>query len=741
MFHRIFKKLSDLGPRTKTALEAVFLFCVIVLSILAITWPWGSYIDHAFISHWDPPLHAWKVIGIAKAILAGHILPAGTNMNVYYPHPGSLYFESLYWPQAVVAALCLKFTANPVLSFHLSYLFFWALSGVCFWFFLREVGVSRLLTYIGAIFFTIMPYRMSYLVEFNMQMCFGVPLVLLFVARYFRKPNICNALLAALFLCLQAISELYQAVFLFLALPFFIMPLLSHRWRLFRSSKKFWIPVAVAGCVALVFVAVYMWPYLLCIGNSLTRSLRESDIHRLEPFSYLATYKHTAWRMLPRLATKESEMCAYVTFPVLLLTGLFLAYAMRFRLSKVNRDENPAAFVMRVVRAVLLLLFFAISIVNYNNHGLCIPFFYSRLPVGIVALSLLIPFFTVYHSDRERVLDGLLNVAIFAFFMSLGPYIQCGNACPHVSNHLYKGLYKMSGMLQGFRVVSRFSLLVLIFDIVASCVIYTKLIEYFGKRTKHGKIVLEWALVPMMALVVLESIPRKRVPNPVTISHSPVLQHLDERKDPYVLAIVPFGRRGVDAMDMFEIGEEKRLLVWAWGGTFPAFTQKLRVKFKNLEEEPDSFKDHLNTLWPECYILLHRGHLETLFTPETRKMIIDRLLSISDKIDDDNEQLALLKLHPSAPSATVIKLIRHDFMQSRSSMRFHAELPQGTSSNQTQTVSVELNDKEFDTFEISPGKKDFVISYPKEQISITVPNTIRFTADQPISITDFSLIP
>ena len=734
------KKDSPRGTRSKTVLEAVGLFFILLGCILAMTWPWGSYIDHAFVTHWDPPLHAWKVIGIAKAILSGHILPPETNMNVYYPHPGSLYFESLYWPQAVVAAFFLKLFSNPILAFHLSYLFFWALSGVCFWFFLREIGVRRLLTYVGAIFFTIMPYRMSYLVEFNMQMCFGVPLVLLFTARYFKNPNIWNAALASLSLCLQAVSELYQAVFLSLSLLFFVMPLVSGRWNLFKSLKKFWIPLAVAGAIGGVFVLVFLWPYLLCLDNSLTRRFHETYLHRLEPFSYLVSNSHTRWDLSFDLTTKECEMCSYATLPVLLLTAAFLVWLFRRHLSKENRKENCIAFFLRCARIALLLSFFVIAAVNYNTHELLWPKLFSQLPNYIVVLSLLIPLFTTYHSDRERILDGLFNVAVFSFFMSLGPRIQCGNKCPVVSNKLYVHLYKHSSILHGFRVVSRFSFLVLIFDIVAASVLYSKLIDYFGAKKKYGKLVLQCAQIPLLAIRIWESIPRKRAPLPMKAPESSVIKHLDERENPYVLAIIPFGCRDIDSQDMFLIGEEKRILIWAWGGTFPGFTQKYRKAYGRLFEDPRILRDYLNTLWPECFILLHRQHLKQYYCPEKQEGILEQLRTISTKVDDDNENLALLKPMPSDPSTNVLKLIRHDFLKSNSSMHFKAALAPDTSS-ESKKASIIFNDKKIEDITLTTEQKEFTIPYPYEEISIRVPNAIWFICDEPISIFSFNLVP
>ncbi len=75
----------------------------LALAILAITWPWVQSFPSAFLAHWDPPFHAWKLELVARTLLSGHLLPHDGNTNMYYPHSGALYFEALHWPQALVA--------------------------------------------------------------------------------------------------------------------------------------------------------------------------------------------------------------------------------------------------------------------------------------------------------------------------------------------------------------------------------------------------------------------------------------------------------------------------------------------------------------------------------------------------------------------------------------------------------------------------------------------------------------
>ena len=194
--------------------QAPLVLLLLAAAILAMTWPWVRTFSTAFLDHWDPPFHTWKLEFVARTILSGHLLPPDGDTNMYYPHSGTLYFEALHWPQALVAAVLFGLTNfNPVLVYHIVLVLFWALAGVCLWMLLLALGSTRRAALLGALLFTIMPYRISYMVEFNMQLCFGLPLFFFFMVRYFQRPSIRYPCGMAMAWWLQASIELYQAIF------------------------------------------------------------------------------------------------------------------------------------------------------------------------------------------------------------------------------------------------------------------------------------------------------------------------------------------------------------------------------------------------------------------------------------------------------------------------------------------------------------------------------------------------
>ena len=100
---------SGTGVRRLPAWRLLGATCFLLVGILAATWPWALHSADAFIVHWDPPFHAWKLEYLARSIAAGDWLPAFGNTNMHYPNSMTLYYEALHWPQAAVAAALFGF--------------------------------------------------------------------------------------------------------------------------------------------------------------------------------------------------------------------------------------------------------------------------------------------------------------------------------------------------------------------------------------------------------------------------------------------------------------------------------------------------------------------------------------------------------------------------------------------------------------------------------------------------------
>lgn len=727
---------SGTGVRRLPAWHLLGTTCFLLVGILATTWPWALHSADAFIVHWDPPFHAWKLEYLARSIAAGDWLPAFGNTNMHYPNSMTLYYEALHWPQAAVAAALLGFMENPVLVYHLVLLVFWAFSGTCMWMLLHELGMRPLAALAGAFFFVINPYRISYCVEFNMQLNFGIPLFLFFLLRFFKDPGIRWACGMAVALWLQASSELYQAMFIVYALPFLCLGMMARRWRLLFCVRRLWIPAAAAGIVFAIPTWLLLRPYAMLQGaNLVRRSLREVRQHAVEPFTFLSSVFEASFipatsfrfRALPDLQVKCGEMSLYPTLAILFM---FLA-AIVWRGIRSREANGRLVRTFEVARTVLLVCFFALAAAfHLGLENAPLAMFCSWTPVLVMVLSLAILARSAFSQPEEALHAGLFAAALFAYFMTLGPTIIFLNSGIEFPNVLLTACYRWIPGMQGFRVVSRYWVLVLVLMCVCSSWLLNRLMGLgrFRRWPAHALLFL----IPV-ALVAVESIPRPFRYHSVEVDpQSPALAQLDSRTEPHVVAMVPMGLREIDGMHMLEIARNRRLFVYAWGGFFPETSLRYRKCLGHIHDRGEEAAKVLSEIWPPCVVLVDKRAADGVWPG------VDLVASFrpwADLVCED-ERFALFDLRPdSTPEVKKLRLVRKDFVLS------HPRLVFEVGGGQATTVRLTLNREPLGEFALTNGCGRFSLLVDP-QMSVPIhPNQFLFTADAPFTLPVFRLEP
>ena len=710
---------------------APVVFLGLLLSILLVTWPWATTLSTEFLEHWDPPFHAWKLELMARGILAGRLLPVDGNTNMLYPHSGALYHEALQWPQALVAAPFFALPhANPILIYHGVLLAFWTLSGVCLWMLLLALGTTRRAALLGALFFTLMPYSVSYMVEFNMKLNFGLPLFFFFAVRYVQRPSIRYACGMALAWWLQAASELYQAVFLLLLLPLVGLPVLAVHFRLIGSGRKFWLPAGCAGLLGGALTWAFLMPYLTLLdAGSIQRLLREIQNHSLEPLSYFCSLGR--FRLWSAPVDWFDEMVVYPTAAMLLLTGLFSAQTALAR-----RRMGPWGLGgwARAVRNVSLGLFAVLTFAIYHSGGSAwFAPAYPVLPVLAVGAAVVAAGFPVRRDLPSLFLGGLFAAAVLAFFLSLGPRLAILKyTAPFAAkNHVYLWLYAHVDALRGFRVVSRFSVFPLLFMCVASAFAWARL----ERRWLHRPWLRALWILPV-ALLALEAVPARIQTRPLQLPYaSPVLDALDRMEQPHVLAVVPMADRYYTSRHMLQIGRHDRLFAYGWGGAFPKNAKKLEASLHPGRERPARAAALLRPLWPECLVLedkhLSRGAVTGLTCNYTQ------LLADETELVQEDERFALLRFKPNpGPAVEEIRLIRADFLRENPVVHFRARLD---GDGPPAELYLDVNGHLVGRVALTSETRDFRLRVPRSHVITLLPNRLRFHArdDRPFRLESF----
>ena len=704
--------------------RAPLLLALYAAAVAALSWPWLATASTCVLNHWDPPFHAWKLAYAAHALLDGHVLPPGGDTNLYYPHSGAFFYEALHWPQAVFAAPLLAAGVGPVATYHATLLFFWAFSGTCFWALLRALGLGGRAAALGGLFYTVAPWRMSYLPEFNMQLAFGLPLLLFAMVRFFQRPGCRYALLGAVAWWLQATSELYQAVFVLFALPLLALPLLAREPKLLLSGRRFWGPLALAAAVGAALSLPMLWPYAETLGDgTLHRSLLEMRSHALQPFSYLLPWGRI--RLLPSPRAVPDEMSVYPTL-ALLAAAAAAAVALWRRRSPRARRLALAALAAPALAAVLFAAW------HFAGSGDRLGQIASAVLCASVALSLAwLPWRN--RSLRAAAGTGLAAAALFGFAMSLGPLLTDASSDGRASNVLFLFLHDAFPALGGFRVVSRFSL----FPFAALCAAAAWGAEAAGRALdRRPRFVQAAAVAAFLAVFFAECLPPRGAlaKRPVRdVSASAVLAELDARTEPYVLAVVPMGLRDLDSEHMLTIERNDRLGVWAWGGTYPQWTLAVDRALKPAAGgDPEVAAALLRQLWPEALVLEDRRPFPPIPDTDWPRWFGP----LAETVSEDPE-FRLLKLVPDpVPRTEHVRLVRRDLAAAAPVARFALAAPDGPA-----RVWLDLNGTPLGAWDAGPEPRECAAPFDPSLLAKHLPQRFRLHAkgDRPFRLVSFRL--
>ena len=703
------------------------------VAIVLLTWPWLRWPSSYVLDHWDPPFHAWKLHFGAAHVLAGHLLPP-VDSNLYYPHPGAYYYEALHWPQTLLAAILQALGANPVLSYHLTLVVFWALSGALFWALLRAMRTGWTAALAGGLFFTLMPYRISYMVEFNMQLVFGVVLFLLFALRFLQKPHARYIFGAALAWWLQATSELYQAVFALAAVPFLCISLVASHPRLLRDIRRLWVPLVAAGGLCLAFSLAWLGPYLGVLDSgTLSRSAEEMGRHALEPFSYL---RHAGWAsFLPSANARGDEMCAYPTLAILALAaGLAIRRLWQAAGSRKSEIQNPKSWVrsLSLVLVGAMLGLFGLARAGVAPETmLTMATWCSIAALVATAVSVAVP----EAKTERRFLSMLGAMALLCLFLSFGPEITDRVAGTSMENPVFRFVLRHVRALEGFRVISRFSVFVELFLCAAAAAGLDGLLRRTGSPLRRAAVA-----VVVFALFLPECRPAgsRRIRPVRDVSQSAAIQKLDERAEPYVLAIAPMGNRKLDSEHMLTIERNDRLGVYAWGGTYPPYTMAVKNAFGEIALGGDG-KDAaelLRQLWPEALVLEDRRPFKGVIPADYAA----GFGTLAETLCDDGD-FRLLRLVPDTePRTEFLRLVRPDMLRANPAARFTLASANGSSAD----IWLDLNGRPLARWHIAGNAPVPVsVALPAEAFVDRLPNRFRLHAegDRPFRLLDFTLFP
>lgn len=739
-------------PKIKNCYIAAGLYIAALVLITAITWPWVLHFDGELLYHWDPPFHAWKLEFMARRILAGDPLFFNRETTLLYPNTGTLYFEALQYPAALFGALLFATTNfSSECIYHLTMLAFWGLSAPFMFLFLRSLKLSTIAAASSALAFCILPYRISYINEFQMQFAFVTPIVFAAILNFMRNPTFLRGVLVSAALWFYAITELNQAVFILFTLPFIAVSFFTVKAELIMS-RNFWQGIAGAAIAGGLLVFVLLLPYAIQHdGGAVIRELSEVDRHSVQVFSFLRPFgKFRLWSF----NAKVEEWQAY---PTIALAICSLIWILRM-ISKSLRDESrpslrriaPAAAFFATVVFVIITSLFQCGIGLSNN---LLTSVWSGLP--LLCAFLAICACTSAGSDKPefRMTLALCCSALFMAFLTNGPIlsITVRNRPFAAANFLYIALYKYCPLLKGFRAACRFGVFVHFAMLVTSAFVIDAAIHRTKERFSARPILSMFARCAIGAVflgaVAIESIPQESVLRTMSadsLESFPVIKHLTKRTKPFTLAVFPIGHRLYDGMTMFSILKNRFNSFYAWCGYVPPETQAVCDAARHGDYA--TVCSELSTLWPECLILVDRAkpipanqQYAEAFPSHVMRLcngyIVDYAAALANEAEiiSSDGRFDLLALKTRKRSKKFIKKFRTDYASQNQTAIF--QFDQITSPVEAKVIFNGETIEELHKF----SNSELVLPLPTDKIAKTGCNTIEIELDKEVLLKNFRL--
>jgi len=174
----------------------------------------------------DPPSQAWILAWDVHALVTN---PAHLyDGNIFYPFHDVLAYQDTLLGLLPVAAPLLLLTNNPVLAYNVLFLLSFALCAWGAYLLARRLVGDPRAAFLAGLVYGFSPYRMVHLYHLNLLCAMWIPFALLYWERV-RSGHTRSWLGVGLFFVLQALSALYYAAFLAVALVILLALELPHR--------------------------------------------------------------------------------------------------------------------------------------------------------------------------------------------------------------------------------------------------------------------------------------------------------------------------------------------------------------------------------------------------------------------------------------------------------------------------------------------------------------------------------
>ncbi len=251
--------VADTGSRERDSAARVTLVLVLFLAVAVYaTWPLSRYMGSRVPQNlFDSLENAWIFGWNAHAFTTNPLKIF--NANIFYPEPLTLaYAENLLGVSVFVAPI-FWLTKNALLTANIAYLLMYAVAGLGVYLLVRELGGSRVGSFLAGFAFSVAPYRLIQIAHPHVVAIHLVPFILLLLIRLRRSRSRWVLVGIALLVALQMWSSITGGLIMLIAITGFGI------WEVIRLRTRS-LPVvgraAASVIVGLVLAIPVALPYI-----------------------------------------------------------------------------------------------------------------------------------------------------------------------------------------------------------------------------------------------------------------------------------------------------------------------------------------------------------------------------------------------------------------------------------------------------------------------------------------------
>ncbi|PYQ22538.1 MAG: hypothetical protein DMF81_11815 [Acidobacteria bacterium] len=294
----------------------------------------------------DSAYFAWVMAWEAHALKTDPArLPHG---NMFHPLRYTLGMDEPVFGTTLLVLPLFLVTDDAVLVFNLARLLTFVLSALAAYLLVRSLAAAELPALLAGAAFAFSPIRTDQIAHLSTLGTQWLPLVLLFLFRFFRLGRARDALLAALFFVLEALACGYHGLVGLIVLPMAVLPLLKGR----RSR----LPMALlaAALAALGLAPLYLLHHAALAPLHYARGVAETEQFSAALESFLATgsWNHIWGEATAPFRTTYSNNL----FPGLVLPLSVVAGAIALRREGRRPSREAVALGLMALAAVAVAL-------------------------------------------------------------------------------------------------------------------------------------------------------------------------------------------------------------------------------------------------------------------------------------------------------------------------------------------------------------------------------------------------